>query len=172
MLGEAFAQPAPASRSGVELRMAGHAGVGRRDAGDRRRFDAGVAIAAIEPEAADMMLVAERDRLVERQRGRSCIRRRKTNRQGRSRGTARRGWRLRRCGRLCRHRAGKMRHRPLSVPTVAKEAAERAFQAEPVEQRNLELLVPAAFNGGRQAAIYFLRRKKSLPASSGRDCLS
>ena len=49
----------------IELRMAGHAGMGRRQAGERRGLDRGVAVAAIEAKAADMMLVAERHRLIE-----------------------------------------------------------------------------------------------------------
>ena len=42
-----------------DLQMAGHAGLGRRDAGDRRSLDAGMAISAIEAETLYMMLMAE-----------------------------------------------------------------------------------------------------------------
>ena len=51
---------------GVELRVAGHAGVGRRHARHRRGFDARMAIAAVETETADVMLMTERDWLAGR----------------------------------------------------------------------------------------------------------
>jgi hypothetical protein len=43
--------------------MAGHAGFGRRDAGEGRMFDRVMAIAAIDAETADVMLMAEGYRL-------------------------------------------------------------------------------------------------------------
>jgi hypothetical protein len=46
--------------------MAVHAGLGRRKTRETRRFDARVAVTAVEPLAADMMLMAERNRLVTR----------------------------------------------------------------------------------------------------------
>src|SRR4029077_4434150 len=46
-----------------DLRMAGHAGGGGRQPGERGLLDRRVAVAAIEPELADVMLVAERYRL-------------------------------------------------------------------------------------------------------------
>src|SRR5579883_1097736 len=53
-------------RIGPNLGMAGHAGFSRRNAGVLRRLNRRMAIAAVEPEAADMMLVAERDGLYRR----------------------------------------------------------------------------------------------------------
>src|SRR5690348_479205 len=47
-----------------DLRMTGHARLRRRDAGIRRFADAGVAIPAVNAESVDVMLVAERHRLV------------------------------------------------------------------------------------------------------------
>ena len=42
--------------------------MGRRNAGDRRRLDTGVAIATVEPEATDVMRMIERHRLIDRYR--------------------------------------------------------------------------------------------------------
>src|SRR5258708_36266248 len=46
-----------------DLRMAVHAGLGGRNAGEARGLDRGMAVTAVDAEAGDMMLVAERDRL-------------------------------------------------------------------------------------------------------------
>src|SRR5207248_7117523 len=46
-----------------DLRMAIHAGLGRRHVGETRRLDAGVAVPAIHAQPAYMVRVAERDRL-------------------------------------------------------------------------------------------------------------
>ena len=51
-------------RVGPNLGMAGHAGIGRRQAGVPRHFNRGVAESAIDPQAGDMMLVAEGNRLL------------------------------------------------------------------------------------------------------------
>src|SRR5207253_11147248 len=51
---------------GPDLRMAVHAGLGRRDPGEGRGFDRGVAVTAIEAFAAHVVLVAEGDRLLAR----------------------------------------------------------------------------------------------------------
>ena len=64
VLGQALAHRRQHRGIGEELRMAGHAGGGRRHAGERRCLDRGVAIAAIDAEAADVMRVAERHRLM------------------------------------------------------------------------------------------------------------
>ena len=50
---------------GPDLRMSGHAGLGGRQAGDRVFLDGGVAVAAIQPQVAHMVLVAERHRLLD-----------------------------------------------------------------------------------------------------------
>ena len=47
------------------LRMARHANLRRRNAGEGGAFDRGVAVTAINSEAADMMLMAERHRLLD-----------------------------------------------------------------------------------------------------------
>ena len=49
-------------RIGPDLRMAGHAGMGRRDAGILRHFDRRMAVTAIEAEPTDVVLMAERHR--------------------------------------------------------------------------------------------------------------
>jgi hypothetical protein len=46
--------------------MARHARVGRRDAGERRGFNRGVAVAALDAQPRDMVLMAERDRLLDK----------------------------------------------------------------------------------------------------------
>jgi len=48
---------------GEELRMAGQADRCRRQAGECARLHRGMAVAAVEPDIADVVLVAERDRL-------------------------------------------------------------------------------------------------------------
>ena len=53
-------------RVGIELRVAGHTGVGGRNAGNGRPLDSGVTVAAVHAEAADMMFVAEGNRLRQR----------------------------------------------------------------------------------------------------------
>ena len=50
-------------RIGPDLRVAGHAGMGRRDARVLGNLDRRVAVTAIEAQAADVMLMAERYRL-------------------------------------------------------------------------------------------------------------
>ena len=52
--------------------MAGHAGLGRRHAGEGRRLDRGVAIAAVDADVADVVLVAERHRLLDRRAEAGC----------------------------------------------------------------------------------------------------
>ena len=64
MLGQARAHWRQHRGIGEELRMTGHAGGGRRHAGESRCLDRGVAIATIDAEAADVMRVAERHRLM------------------------------------------------------------------------------------------------------------
>jgi hypothetical protein len=49
---------------GPDLRMARHAGLRRWQPGETRLLDGGVAVSAIDSEAADVMLMAERHRLV------------------------------------------------------------------------------------------------------------
>src|SRR5437867_2012838 len=51
---------------GPYLRMACEAGFRRRDARERRPFDAGMAVPAIYSQLADVVLMAKRGRLVER----------------------------------------------------------------------------------------------------------
>jgi len=48
---------------GPDLRVAVHAGFRRRNAGEARGFDRGVAVAAIDPESGNVVLVTERHRL-------------------------------------------------------------------------------------------------------------
>ena len=48
---------------GPNLGVAGHASLGRRHSGGGRNFHRGVAVAAIQAQFADVMLVAERHRL-------------------------------------------------------------------------------------------------------------
>jgi hypothetical protein len=54
---------------GKNLRVAIHAGLRRRDAGESRRFYGGVTIAAVDAFIADVMLVAELNRLLAREVG-------------------------------------------------------------------------------------------------------
>ena len=63
VVGEACAHRLQHRRAGPDLRMAGHAGVGRRQAGARAFGDRGVAIAAVDAELAGVVAVAERHRL-------------------------------------------------------------------------------------------------------------
>src|SRR5215216_5192404 len=62
-------------RAGPDLRVAVHAGRGWGDAGEAGDFDRGVAVAAVDAEAADVVLMAEgndllaRDALVREVRG-------------------------------------------------------------------------------------------------------
>ena len=63
VFGEARAHRRQHRRAGPDLRMAGHAGVGRRQAGARAFRDRRVAIAAIDAELAGVVPVAERHRL-------------------------------------------------------------------------------------------------------------
>ena len=51
---------------GPDLRVAGHAGLGRRDAGEGGLLHGGVAVAAVDAVVRDVVLVAERHRLLER----------------------------------------------------------------------------------------------------------
>src|SRR5688572_5478093 len=51
-------------RVGPDLRVAVHAGRGRRDAGEVRSLDRGVAVTAVDAEAGHVMLMAERYRLL------------------------------------------------------------------------------------------------------------
>ena len=63
---------APARRNGLLAkisRMAVHAGLGRRNAGERRFLDRGVAVAAVDAVAADVPFVAELDGLFARDVG-------------------------------------------------------------------------------------------------------
>ncbi len=62
--GQAVAHRRQHLRPGPDLGMAGHAGPGRRDAGGLEIFGLRVAIAAIEPEFARVVLVAERHGLL------------------------------------------------------------------------------------------------------------
>src|SRR5438067_11841775 len=51
------------SGAGVpDLRMAVHAGLGRRDVGEARGLDRCVAVTAVDPDVADVMGMTERDR--------------------------------------------------------------------------------------------------------------
>lgn len=52
--------------AGPHLRVAIHARLGRRDPGKTRFFNGSVAVAAVETQASDMVLVAEGDRLIGR----------------------------------------------------------------------------------------------------------
>ena len=54
---------------GPDLGVARHAGLRRRDARHRRGLDRGVAVAAVDPDSADVVLVAELDRLLARDEG-------------------------------------------------------------------------------------------------------
>ena len=58
-----------------DLRVAGHAGLGRRNAGKRAFLDRPVAMAAVDAEPLHVMLVAERNRLLARHAGARHIRR-------------------------------------------------------------------------------------------------
>ena len=60
---------------GPDLRMAVHAGLGGRNAGKARILNRGVAIAAIQPQAGGVMLMAEWDRLLRSNVLRGYIRR-------------------------------------------------------------------------------------------------
>ena len=55
--------------------MAIHAGLGRRNAGERTLFDRGVAITAVDAIVADVMFVAKRNRLAARDADLSDVRR-------------------------------------------------------------------------------------------------
>ena len=60
---------------GPDLRMAVHAGAGRRYTSERGGFDRSVAIAAVDAESGDVVLVAKRDRLRFAHAGISNVRR-------------------------------------------------------------------------------------------------
>ena len=62
-LGEALPHRRQDLRVGPDLRMAGHAGMGGRNAGVLRDLDRRMAVTAIEAEAADVVLMAKRHRL-------------------------------------------------------------------------------------------------------------
>ena len=64
LVGEALAHRRQHRCVGPDLRMAAHAGIAARHAGIGGGLDRLVAVAAIEAEPADMMLMAERHRLV------------------------------------------------------------------------------------------------------------
>ena len=64
VLGQARAYRRQHVGVGPELGVAGHAGFGRRQSCETRFLHRGVAVAAIESETADMVLVAERYRLI------------------------------------------------------------------------------------------------------------
>src|ERR1043166_8008785 len=66
LCGQALAHRREHWRIGPYLRVAGHAGLGRRDSRERGFLNRGMAIAAIEPEPGDVMLMAERHRLLSR----------------------------------------------------------------------------------------------------------
>src|SRR5215211_113624 len=51
--------------AGPNLRVAVHARLGRRNVGERGLLDRGVAVTAVNPDAADVMRVAELDRLLD-----------------------------------------------------------------------------------------------------------
>ena len=68
VVGKTFTNGRQHRRLRIKLGMAGHAGVARRDARDRRSFDTRVTVTAIKTEASYMMGVAERDRLIDRYR--------------------------------------------------------------------------------------------------------
>src|SRR3989338_4235505 len=63
---EAFAHRLERGRVRPDLRVAVHAGLGGRDTGEGALFNRGVAVAAVNPHAADVVLVAEGDGLGER----------------------------------------------------------------------------------------------------------
>ena len=63
---ETFAHGLERGTGGPDLRMAVHAGLGGRDAGERRGLDRSVAVPAVDADAADVMRVAERHRLLAR----------------------------------------------------------------------------------------------------------
>ena len=52
-------------RFGPDLRVAGHAGLGRGNAGESTFLDSGVAIAAVDAHAGDVVLVAEGNGLID-----------------------------------------------------------------------------------------------------------
>ena len=66
VLGEALPDGREHVGVGPQLRMAGYADVGRREAGVRGGLDRRVAVAAVDSEIARTMLVAERHRLKRR----------------------------------------------------------------------------------------------------------
>src|SRR4051812_41668285 len=66
VLGEACAHGGQHAGVGPDLGMARHAGLGRREAGEARLRDRGVAVAAFDSELPDMVLMAERHRLLAR----------------------------------------------------------------------------------------------------------
>src|SRR5580658_9507093 len=59
-----FAHGLQISGVGPDLRMAIHAGLGGRDAGEARRFNRGMTVAAIDAEPGYVMLVAEGNGLI------------------------------------------------------------------------------------------------------------
>src|SRR5207302_10550281 len=62
-LGEALPHRRQHLRVGPDLRMTGHAGMGRRDTGVLRYLDRSMAVTAIEAQPTDVVLMAERHRL-------------------------------------------------------------------------------------------------------------
>ncbi len=66
VVGEAAAHPLQHFGLCIELRMASHAGMGGGNTRNGRPLDSGMTISAINAEPADMMLVAERNRLTQR----------------------------------------------------------------------------------------------------------
>jgi hypothetical protein len=64
ILGQARADRREHFRIRPDLRMTGHARLRRRQTGEPRLLDGGVTISTIEAQAADMMFMAERHRLI------------------------------------------------------------------------------------------------------------
>lgn len=128
---QTFADGREQRRLGVKLRMAGHAGVRRGDAGDGGSFDPGVAIPAINPETASMVLVTEWHWLMERQRAvghvfGTCDPEAKTDRQERHYNNRNQNGSGNRVG----IRPKQVRHLPLSLPTVAQQEKQAKLAAQ------------------------------------------
>lgn len=73
LIGKAPAHGRKHRRVGPFLRMAVHASLGRCNAGEGCLLDGGVAVTAIDPEAADMVLMAEGNRLLAGHVLRRCV---------------------------------------------------------------------------------------------------
>jgi hypothetical protein len=73
--GQAFTNGRQHRRVFPDLGMTGHAGIGAGQTGERRFFDSGVAISAIDAVVSDVVFMAERDRLIKRDVDVGCVRR-------------------------------------------------------------------------------------------------